>query len=418
MRPLDIETPGSALFPANEAKHDRIVLGIRVVVPISRSQVPAYVEIVRNQHGSLLDVFRPERLTNGVLKIATTKRWHFALKGYLRPDDNGITYSGTLDLVMNPTRFLTHQTTVVPTEIAVLPLDEALLKSVMRTRQLKALTFNQDDNILITPAACGSSATFLGGTTFGHRHQWWDQILAVYLEQVRQMIADALSPYGLTDIPASVDYGALKQAEVYWEASTDNAPMFMRPFVDAVKRRDPEAQAFWSPSSTGGDANEQWVNVRAQRTIGVTLYAKTLTRVRCEVRYDANISDVLTVQGGTVPPTPLGKLRALCADASDRATHFWDGTRSSFRPNDEHLDIVRFLSAINRVSPEENRAALVSLLAARGCLVATPEGGFAPAKIVLALHRAGVLDHSELRGRSRSYHLAARYQRLFDRLFG
>jgi len=423
MRPLNIARDGALLFRPSEAKHDKIFVNFPVIIPITHHQAPAYVEAVTNQDASGPDILQLRyHQSDGSLSVATSDQWHFGLTGKLLPETGR--YAGTLKLALNPTRFLAHQHSANPEELEGLAALDLLAINGDRSTELCACTLDGKDNILVSRPDAAPQTAFLGTERFNARAQWWRAILQLYVDRVQELIQQSLSPPTMPLPAFTADYGALRQCEVYWELSTVLAPVILRDFVAAVKRMDPEATATSLTTTDGGDANSTWVAISPRQSIRVVIYAKTMDRVRVEVRYLTNISGVLSDLNNAHASLDISaqlplvdKLMALPMDASPRTTQFWNGARQQFGVPDDAADIVEFLSAINERVPEENRMALIALLAARGCLSQTSDDGIAPMRLIRSLVRAEVLSRNTLRSRSGTAFLHRRYRAVFRRVF-
>jgi len=412
LKPLDPSCGAQFLFPAAEAKHDRIEVSTNWMLPISTSHFDDFATNLDGRDGGGTDLFRISQPSMLTRKIETTRSWAFSASGRLTCWQNSPTSRADIVFSLNPTRWLAYQIDPMVMSNAD---DPASILRLNEERQnfLKSLTLDENDNFLPT-------VEHLGGETFGGRAQWWRSILGRYIEAVQCLTIghfQSVSPQlvdghpDCTPIPP-FSFATPTQAEVYWELFAPlGATGIVCRLAQIAKRMDGQVRTFeWK--SQGGEANAESFKLGLNATTDLKVYAKSRDRIRFEVTYTKNIGQIRFAPHATLED----KLVQLTENAARRVQRFWRGVAPALIETPGYGDMLTFMAKLNRHVPAENIPVILELLANRRVLARTGPAGAAPAGVCRALEHAGIIEKTDLRSQSKTYRLAPDYQKMFDEM--
>ena len=307
------------------------------------------------------------------------------------------------------TRFWSLRESSILADLEGLCPEDALAFNPTISESIKALTLDGNDNCLV-----GSEK--LGGSTFGQRSQRWRRILQIYMQKVELLLRSAFAPEGSDAQIIHFSFGAIRQAEVYWEFYHSEAIVAVSSIANSLKRSDGSTILANLPIQSGGTANSEWVKLPLSKEIALTIYAKTPTRLRWELKYQDGLAEDARRYAGVLTGNSVAVLMAGCHGAGQRMRNIWSSYRSNVTIPAERSEIFTFMSKLNSAVPEENREIVLSLLGARRNITATGPHGFAPPSVCRALVRAGILRPARLRNRVRVYALTTQFNQMFDEL--
>ena len=316
--------------------------------------------------------------------------------------------SGTLDLEINPTRFLAYQDAPYVEQLGQLPSVEVLHREAERRLELQRATLDVQDNLLLGVA-------HLGGPFFGRRTADWRRSLGFYLAHVERICVDALAPYGSLTHVNDFHIQSVKQCECYWELHAEQAPLVLQQLAIVVKAGDPHAEV---NRIVGAELNATWLKINLTKKIQLVAYAKCIDRLRFEVRYQEGIQGELGATHCNVTAPIIQRLMDIRAGAANRLQRFWNDYRGRVASTAAPQQMIDFIAKFNAATPIEVRRELLTLLAANRSLIADAEAGTITPELCDALRRAGVLERSRHRQRGRVYRVARKYRAIFQRMFG
>ncbi|MCB4771058.1 hypothetical protein LGR54_20825 [Ancylobacter sp. Lp-2] len=413
LRHLDTAHPADVLFPAYDARHDRVKVRVAARVHLSQPELwEDYIgEIAPPDHAGLFVTSAPQAgAAQFKLRVRGTKAnplWLIAGGGIVRWRQSAGFFDIALDLDVNPTRFLAHQPDPSVTAIHERgPLD-AFRVNVSAAAALRAMTLDASDNVLTTLAQ-------LGGTTFTRREAQWDAVLAAHFDQLSNALIETLAP---PHIGAELEMTlSVAQAETYWELSVPDAVSTIGALCQSVKMSDGAARLS-QRADIGGEANAQWIKMPLTDDADLKFYAKTSDRIRVEITHHDRIAQFAGRNGRPMGAGVAATLRALSRDAANRLHRVWTAIMNLHALQADAADVCDFMSKLNAAVPEQNRRLILSLLANHRALTETTVDGFAPASVCRALRRTGVLVPIHARNRAAArYVLTPAYSAMFDRL--
>lgn len=414
LRPFSLDTPFDHAFVPGEARHDRIKVKVR-----TRTTLTAGADVEAVIH-SMAPRDEPSLFTATVRGSDDTR---FDLRVPARPprfliagEGKGVFRAqyGIIDtdirLYLNPTRYWAHRPgTRVQPDDASSALD-ALTSNQGISQQLRALTLDDADNVLV-------GLDRLGGQTFTRRSEQWMTIVGELLHTIQTYLRDTFAPTHLGANSFTLDISPL-QAECYWEFQSDRAIDDVAEIGRAVIKADGDATLNY-PLSLGGHRNLHWVKLRLTNDTDLKIYAKTADRIRVEVTFLNRISQFAGRSGVPAPHTrdALWSIGALRTCAANALQPVWQAIQSLPRPPDSAADLMEFLSLLNSAVPEQNRRTLLLLLAHHHSVNTTSSDGVASEAVCRRLASLGVLYR--IRGRRNlgtRYVLADRYMSLLSSL--
>lgn len=411
LKPFDYAESGDYLFDDLDARHDRIKIALRVDISVPANIAPQYAEVVDNRDGSGVDVLRLRRKPGDQWAISIARdAWLFACMGNLAALHHEGHFRASITLDLNPTRFWSLRESSNLSDLEELSPEEALAFDPEKSRIIKAQTLDGNDNCLIGNAK-------LGGSTFGRRSERWRRILQIYLQKVELLLRSALAPEDAGAQIIHFSYGAVRQAEIYWELFHPDAIVAVSGIAKSLKRSDGSAILANLPILSGGSANSEWVRLPLSKDASLTVYAKTSTRLRWEIKYQDGLAEDARRYAGVLTGNIVSVLMAGCCGAGRRMRNIWSYFLSALAFDVESSEIFTFMSKLNSAVPEKNRHIVLSLLGTRRNITATGSEGIAPPSVCKALVRSGVLRPARLRNRGRVYALAPQFDQMFDQLF-
>lgn len=410
LRPFSLDTPFEHAFVPGEARHDRIKVKVRTRTTLTPG---ADVEAIIH---SMAPRDEPSLFTANVRGADDTR---FDLRVPRRPprfliagDGRGVFRAqyGIIDtdlrLDINPTRYWAHQADMQVHPTDALSALDALTSNQGISQQLRALTLDDADNLLL-------GLDRLGGQTFSRRSEQWMTIVGDLLDTLQTYLRDTFAPTYLGANSFTIDISPL-QAECYWEFHSDRAIDDVAEIGRAVIKADGDATLNY-PLSLGGHRNLHWVKLRLTNDIDLKIYAKTADRIRVEVTFLKRISQFASRSGVPAPHTrdPLWTLGALRNYATNALQPVWQAIQSLPRTSDSAADLVEFVSLLNSAVPEQNRRTLLLLLAHHHSVNATTSDGVASEAVCRRLASLGVLYRiGGRRNVGTRYVLADRYMAL------
>jgi len=217
LKPFDPSWNAQALFPADEAKHDRIEVSTNWHLPISAAHFDEFTSNLDGRDDILANPFRVSQISALTRKIETARPWSFSASGKFTCWQNSNSTRVELVFFLNPTRWLAYQ----PDPEAIQEggdLWQTLHLAEHREAYLKSLTLDQNDNFLPT-------TDHLGGETFDGRGSWWRSVVERYIDTVRSLVQghfQVVAPAQFENGPERIQlphfvFETPTQAEVYWE---------------------------------------------------------------------------------------------------------------------------------------------------------------------------------------------------------
>lgn len=216
---------------------------------------------------------------------------------------------------------------------------------------------------------------------------------------------------------------AVTHCEVCWERHYADALGVMGRLADAALATARGAQIQTHPdlagASIGRDLAALTVTIPLvpKGDVVLVMYAKAADRLRFEVRYRRSISRHIRER---LPPKRrlIDWLGVFSEDAAARLP--WDALARMLEPPeasnvDVLLDLIDAVTSATERVPDLRRGLVLALMQ-HGAITQTDVDGYAPARIVERLVRAGVLEHVRLMARDqelgRRYRLTRRYSGL------
>ena len=389
MRWLDTTLSPQTLFPAAEARHDKLEVSIELSFDVR--SVEAFQEVAEiwgdQSESPLFNVTDGKGNSETSKKLKIARGWHISGTGnaYL----NRQTLRGTifLSLSVNPTRFYAHQTQTTIDAIQNVHATNTMRKSQSVTK-LEGL--DGGDNLL--------DMIKMGGTSFEGREAHWDRLIHVYFEDIEELLTRHLAPSPLGVVPADlltrftvIRITTISYAEVHWELSVADAPSLMNQIRSSVGCVAPSfGQTHPGRYSEGAEKNCAWVKLSLLADCSLLIYAKALNRIRFEVSYTGH----LPVKGYDLPaPSHLSqseicrKLRRISYDAAKRLQGSWLSVRRNLHQTDDIGNIPDFMRRLRRANAGTFEDVLISLLSSTGRIA---QENF-PERVLERLVKEGIL---------------------------
>jgi|GEM_PF-5988936 len=406
LRFFDPARNAADMFRADEARYDHERLRVRGIITI-----PQFIREDIGAHG-LIEVL-DGRLDGRRLECSGNQSpWSVSIDGndclysargkvWWAEHRGGFEFS--LDLDLNLTRFVAHRSEA--------PHDsgDPLARNPTIGRSLARQTLDGNDNVLI-------GADRLGGQVFARRREWWRSWSVTYHDLVLEDLVRCLTPEGF-GIQAHIERVTLVKAEIYWEFSHTDATSVVSRLSHEMASADGATRQFYStaPIQSGQERNAHWSKIALNRAVHLKLYAKTPTRIRVELVYQARIREHARVQCSAEGANIISLLDGLAQDAEQRAVQAVGGLAALMQPSEECARLVTALANIAKRVRGSDLTAVLSLLAA-GPIEPTSDDGLLPRRTCSALVRDGVLQRVSLRFRSRQYRLLPALRRVFQPL--
>ncbi|WP_155773429.1 hypothetical protein [Rhizobium leguminosarum] len=416
-----------------ESIPDRLVLTCNVEIDYPNAQaIAGWVEEVSGRDGCVAFPFiEMETLsTNYMPKARTATRYehkwivnaHGELKNARREAGGRAVLVLTIEL--NMTRFLANQHECNLRDLDALTPQEMFLQHDELLRAARAATL-VDDNFLLGTAR-------RGGTCFAHRAEFNHQIVERAMDGLYRLLAESLVPDDCNGLPRNVivtiNPPAVSQAEVYWEFHTDSSLSAVGTVADRMSMACNQVKVkTYLPDSRDitihGEQNGMGVSIALSDAVRATIYAKTPTVIRLEIKYLKNVrgNAARSLRGQQTVATVLHEVHR---DAFNRMNRIREAFMQIAPHTDERADLLDFLRSIDRAAAgDETRGkVLLELLFNRGSICETIEEGFAPRSFCERLVESGVVEPVTVRhrgvrpGGERRYVLTAPYRSLVDSL--
>jgi hypothetical protein len=320
-------------------------------------------------------------------------------------------------LELNPTRFLAHQAADAGFSELPIPIATPLTRSPSLGRRLRAETLDRSDNVLV-----GNDRLVAASD--------WPEILATYFDAVRSAIEEGINlndgTHDLVQLEVDWSRPVVRQAEIYWEFGVPDATGFVRSLDPVMRQVAHSARTvhYAEPADPPIDRRDlhgmsSAVNALAvycalATSIDCVVYAKTHERVRFEVRYSANVKEL-------VRPRPTGQtglvelLQHTTRDAHRRVSRLFQ-TLHEFRvgPEPDLVHLALLMAQIGTACAGDAglaRRVTSLLLNTRGITMGPNGENAVPSDVVDRLVDAGVLTRSrtQLREASRRFALIPRF---------
>jgi hypothetical protein len=396
------------LFAEGDARHDRVKLKAEARVLFSPDALEDVLGDINHRDPDIRpDVLRLDNRSPTHWDVSTARdTWLFNAHGKAQLAQPGLLIF-EIELDLNPTTFLAHQTTSRIADIQARPAVEAMRVDPIVRQHLQAATADGNDNVLL-------GVDYLGSTVFDHRAERWDALMDTYLGKVEELLAETLAPANRWAVLDSITLKSIAQAEIHWELEHRDAVSWVSGFRKALSAADIETS--FTVYRIG---NAECVRLTVNKEIGLKIYAKEATnRVRFEIEFTKKIHRSFRSPSRAGYRTSLqDQLKALRVPAAKHIQRTWNEVMQFIAIEDNATDICDFMARLNRCVPEENRRKMVSTLANLRRLAETVPGGIAPPTVCQALEREGILIRTRVRKRSEpQYALAPSWSRMFDRL--
>jgi hypothetical protein len=408
LRAFDLADPD--LFRPSEAKHDRIKLRLETRFACAG---PEQLE----RHLRQLPFLRHARARNGrgyTLKVADG--FLFAGSGRLwtvgpargvaaaeRSAAGGFLFALVLDIDANPTRFLAHHEPAGwPFEhLAAMPPSQALRRNPELERQTRAAALDGNDNLLL-------GAARNGGQSFARRGTKWGRVVSIYLGHIQRLLHAAFTPSPCNPVqlaqPLELELATLTQLETYWEYETPDALGVVASLADhlqlaasdwRVRRYLPDTRF----TDLAQARNCLSVTLPLNKEVSLVLYAKTLDRLRFEVRYTKNVRGIGARDcRGPVPATSI--LGMVQDDAAKRTRRVAEALREVAGSGEfERVALLDLEAALLQATDGDHEAArqLLRPLLHVGAVSRTVPDGIAPPEVLERLEDQGVLRRIRVR---------------------
>lgn len=410
----DTQRGAKFLFSEGDARHDRVKLKAEARVHFSPDALEDVLGDINHRDPKIRpDVLRLDNRGSSSWNVFTVRdTWLFNAHGTARLVQPGLLIFD-LELDLNPTTFLAHQSSPVIVDIQTRPAVEALRVDPIVRQHLGATTADGKDNVLL-------GVDRLGSTVFCHRAERWDALIDTYLDKVQALLANTLAPANRRAILDGITLKSIMQAEVHWELEHRDATSWVGEFRKALLSVDSAARFTTYQPSVGGMGNAECIRLKLNEEIGLKIYAKLATdRVRFEIEFTKKINRSFRSHSRAGYRASLqDQLKALRKPAAQRLQRTWNEVMKFIAIEDNAMDICDFMARLNRCVPEENRRVIVSLLANHRRLCETVPEGLASLAVCCALEREGILIRTRIRKRApqAQYALAPFWSRMFDRL--
>ncbi|MBY5808951.1 hypothetical protein [Rhizobium leguminosarum] len=411
-----------------ESIPDRLVLNCNVEIDYPNAQaIAGWVEEVSGRDGCVAFPFiEMETLsTNFTPKARTATRyehnWIVNAHGDLK---NGRREAGgkavlVLTIELNMTRFLANQSECNLRDLDAVTPQELFLQHDELLRAARAATL-VDDNFLLGTAR-------RGGTCFAHRAEFNHQMVERVMYGLYRLLAESLVPNDSNGLPRNVNVTikppAVSQAEVYWEFHTDSSLSAVGTVADRMSMASNQVKVkTYFPNSRevviDGEQNGMGVSIVLSEAVRATIYAKTPTVIRLEIKYLKNVrGNTCRSLRGT--PTVATVLDGVHRDAFNRMSLIREAFMQIAPHTDERADLLDFLRSIDRAAAGDQARGkvMLELLFNRGSVCETIAEGFAPRSVCERLVDSGVIERVTVRHRGeRRYVLTAPYRALVDSL--
>lgn len=383
------------------------------------------------------EVFRflPERFP-GSRDLRIEHGWLFTGIGKFSrlSHQNGGVAQLQLTLELNPTRFLAHQPgDRTLTDLEALRAPDALIENRSAAEEAENEILDSNDNVLI-------GLTRLGGSAFDNRTERWRRVLDIYLGHIQTLIDAVLAPPRPDQMdPPTTGPGVrldvrwmhaiVQQAEVYWEYQSIDALSVVGTIAGCMQSVAEEIRVtrylsepdLSEPESCSSERIDGATSVTfpLRNNIKAIIYAKTMDRIRIEVRYNRNLRQCFR----NVANGPLGIAEILeraRQDAADRLAVVFTTLRNlSITAEPDRAILVEFLAKLAAATQNDEgatRIVLTTLLNTNG-ISESVEG--IPRGVIRRLRRLEVLERHRVRLQSDSrratrFTLASRYRACLD----
>lgn len=411
---------------AEEARFDRIEIGVSAEIIGSRQAISEYINFLNDEsdafvRGDVRDKFLNQFGNQGYKRQTQVREGRWTIGG-----DAAVTLTARgarldLRLKLNTTRTAQHALSVAGYEdLAALPVFEFFRLRPEVVRQTRSQTLTRSDNALL-------GTNRLGGNEAAFRFERNQQFLRTYEAKLIELIQETFMPSELGfplgersghgtlpsgSIGVSFAWAQLRvtQAEIYWERAHSSAFSFARQLAGRLMDAAPSAKLRRyfpnEPERVERQGDSLLVTVPQRKNLDLVVYAKTLDRVRFEMRYQQNLSNILRRRPTTSSESPLMPWLERLAEHASLAVP-WDGVREMMptSPSTDPLELFSTFADNVRLACEQvgrisEFARIMSyLLEGRGI----SEGGeFDPdGRLIRALAAHQVLIQVPLRRRSR-----------------
>jgi hypothetical protein len=406
------------------ARNDRIKVVFTGTIRYSSTTVLEQHLSDINRSGEVFTLDQPRFLSVRNLQVVRGQLFSGFLKLTGVRQGTGTAARAELSLDLNPTRFLAHQAEDADFSDLPIPFATPVTRSPSLGRRLAAQTLDSNDNVLVgnDPLVAASD---------------WPAVLATYFEAVRCAVEGDVNLNDGTNnfVQLEMDWSrpVIRQAEIYWEFGVPDATGFVRSLDPVMRQIAHEARTvhYAEPADPPIErrdlhgvscaVNALAVYCALATSIDCVVYAKTYDRVRFEVRYAANVRELVRPRlGGQAGLVEL--LQHTARDAHRRVSRLFQ-TMHEFRvsPEPELVNLVLFMAHVGTVcvgDADLARRVISLLLNTRGITV-SPDGDSAiPSEVVEQLVAAGLLIRSRtgLREASRRFALIPKYAAVVEAL--
>ncbi|TAV33699.1 hypothetical protein ELI15_15335 [Rhizobium ruizarguesonis] len=408
-----------------ESIPDRLVLSYDIEIDYPNpSAIADWVEDVSGRDGFVSFPFieiDTLSTTNYVPKARTATRYehrwivnaHGDLKNARREAGGKAVLVLTIEL--NMTRFLANQPERNLLNLDALTPQDLFLQDGELLRAARAATLVGDNFLLGTARR--------GGTCFAHRDDFNRQMLDGVTRGLFRLLAESLVPDDYNGLPRNIGVRirppVVSQAEVYWEFHTDSSLSAVGTVADRMSMASNQVKVrTYLPDSReitiDGEQNGMGVSIALSDAVRVTIYAKTPTVIRLEIKYLKNLRNnaARSLRG---PQTVAAVLDAVHRDAFKRMNRIRDAFMQIAPHTDERADLLDFLRSIDLAAAGDHarRKVMLELLFNRGSVCETIEEGFAPPSFCARLVHSGIIERVTVRhGGEQRYVLTAPYRSL------
>lgn len=368
----------------------------RLELPISfqnEQAVADFKELIADPTGPQGEpLFKLPRARRGHAKeFVIADGWHFKGKATLRLNAS---HRGLflIDVSLNPTRWVNYLSP--GTDLEQLRVADAsdLLRLPHERRTHGSLDGN--DNLL-------------GGADRLSKLRAFPALAGVYLDAIQRLFTERLVPDQFSTIagvtisrPRLVSAG---HAEIYQEFYAPHAISAVETLRDMciALAADVEWRTYVGRQVDGALArNCPSITLHITKDIDIAIYAKTMQRVRFEVRYRSDVSEHANHRNQRGQPSTLATLlQGLRPDAMAKLNRLLRGLKMYANTSNERASIFDVVDAAYRATGMDARRArdLMDALGNLGGVTETGPTGIAPPSVVRALVQAGVLTRQALR---------------------